>query len=347
MIKDVYKSFFRTLGRILAYIFIGFLISVIIGYLKPVKAASIKTYVNDLQYDGSTLSTSDYTYRASGNRNIFFDLVFDTEINNRWNYVSLVLCSSSGYSGGYVPDGYKNYIKNISYNETNFSCPYANSSYDGGKVVIINFMLFNGDGEFSGYFTTYQNGSASVQLIDFVINDNQFVSAQNYSSYDLIIKNSQIINQNNTIINQGKQTNDKLDDLNGKQDQTNQKLDDLNDSLNNDDVSGSSSTADSFFKNFNSGDDKGLQDIVTLPLKYIKNLSAPCKAFTLPLAQLGEVQVHCMSSSVYNNTDLKPLFDILKILVNGFICYKCLKSLFEFIQDLRNPDNDKVEVMDL
>lgn len=182
-------------------------------FLGNVKATSIKTYVNDIQYDGSTLSTSWYTYRAAGNRNVSFDLVFDTEINNRWNYVSLVLCSSSGFSGGFVPAGYKNFIKGISYNETNYSCPYANSSYDGGKVVIINFMLFNGEGEFSGYFTTYQNGSASIQLIDFVINDNQFVAAQNYSSYDLIIKNSQIINQNNTIINQGKQTNDKLDSL--------------------------------------------------------------------------------------------------------------------------------------
>lgn len=182
-------------------------------FLGSVKATSIKTYVNDLQYDGSTLSTSYYTYRAPGNRNIFFDLVFDTEVNNRWNYVSLVLCSSSGFSGGFIPSGYQNFIKGISYVETNYSCPYANSSYDGGKVIIINFMLFNGEGEFSGYFTTYQNGSASIQLIDFVINDNQFVAAQNYSSYDLIIKNSQIINQNNTIINQGKQTNDKLDSL--------------------------------------------------------------------------------------------------------------------------------------
>lgn len=52
-------------------------------FLGSVKATSIKTYVNDLQYDSSTLSTSWYTYRAAGNRNIFFDLVFDTEVNNR------------------------------------------------------------------------------------------------------------------------------------------------------------------------------------------------------------------------------------------------------------------------
>lgn len=269
-------------------------------FLGSVKATSIKIYVNDLQYDSSTLSTSWYIYRAAGNRNIFFDLVFDTEVNNRWNYVSLVLCSSSGFSGGIVPSGYQNYIKGISYNETSYSCPYANSSYDGGKVVIINFMLFIDEGEFSGYFTTYQNGSSSIQLIDFVINDNQFVAAQNYSSYDLIIKNSQIINQNNTIINQGQQTNDKLDDLNSKQDKTNDTL-----SSEDDDVTSKKCGVVCKLKGIFTG-------IIELPSKIVNGLIDALKSLFVPTdEQLYEI--------VNKSKDLSENFGFVGESVNFFI----------------------------
>lgn len=269
-------------------------------FLGSVKATSIKTYVNDLQYDSSTLSTSSYTYRAAGNRNIFFDLMFDTEVNNRWNYVSLVLCSSSGFSGGIVPSGYQNYIKGISYNETSYSCPYANSSYDGGKVVIINFMLFIGESEFSGYFTTYQNGPSSIQLIDFVINDNQFVAAQNYSSYDLIIKNSQIVNQNNTIINQGQQTNDKLDDLNSKQDKTNDTL-----SSEDDDVTSKKCGVVCKLKGIFTG-------IIELPSKIVNGLIDALKSLFVPTdEQLYEI--------VNKSKDLSENFGFVGESVNFFI----------------------------
>lgn len=269
-------------------------------FLGSVKATSIKTYVNDLQYDSSTLSTSWYTYRAAGNMNIFFDLVFDTEVNNRWNYVSLVLCSSSGFSGGTVPSGYQNYIKGISYNETSYSCPYANSSYAGGKVVIINFMLFIDEGEFSGYFTTYQNGPSSIQLIDFVINDNQFVAAQNYSSYDLIIKNSQIINQNNTIINQGQQTNDKLDDLNSKQDKTNDTL-----TSEDDDVTSKKCGVVCKLKGIFTG-------IIELPSKIVNGLIDALKSLFVPTdEQLYEI--------VNKSKDLSENFGFVGESVNFFI----------------------------
>lgn len=334
MHNDMFRSFFRTIGRILAYIFIGFLISIIIGYLKPVKATSIKTYVNDLQYDSSTLSTSWYTYRAAGNRNIFFDLVFDTEVNNRWNYVSLVLCSSSGFSGGIVPSGYQNYIKGISYNETSYSCPYANSSYGGGKVVIINFMLFNGEGEFSGYFTTYQNGSASIQLIDFVINDNQFVAAQNYSSYDLIIKNSQIINQNNTIINQGQQTNDKLDDLNDKQNQTNQKLDDVNNSLKDEtppNLKGLENSAGWLPAG-------PLDSILNLPLSLLQNLSTnlskSCQPVNLPLPYVDKTLTLPCVSTIYSQIEgLNVWLNTIGVIASAFILFFYLVHLEKWVDD--------------
>lgn len=299
-------------------------------FLGNVKASTIKTYVNDLQYDSSTLSTSWYTYRAAGNRNIYFDLVFDSEVNNRWNYVSLVLCSSSGFSGGVVPSGYQNYIKGISYVETSYACQYANSSYTGGVVVLINFMLYNGEGEFSGYFTTYQNGSASIQLIDFVVNDNQFASSQNYSSYDLIIKNSQIINQNNTIINQGQQTNDKLDDLNSKQDKTNQELKNMNDFISDDteaDVDVSSLATVTGLLPAGPVD-----SLLTIPLKFLSVLSSSfsgtCTPVTMNWVFDSQLTLPCFSDSFYNDVP-SAIMTFLSIVPCAFILITYFKHLYK------------------
>ena len=161
-------------------------------------------------------------------------------------------------------------------------------------------MLYNGEGEFSGYFTTYQNGSASLQLIDFVVNDNQFASSQNYSSYDLIVKNSQIINQNNTIINQGQQTNDKLDDLNSKQDKTNDTL-----TSEDDDVTSKKCGVVCKLKGIFTG-------IIELPSKIVNGLIDALKSLFVPTdEQLYEI--------VNKSKDLSENFGFVGESVNFFI----------------------------
>ena len=43
MVRDVLKSFFRTIGRILAYLLVGAILSYLFAYFKPVKATTIET----------------------------------------------------------------------------------------------------------------------------------------------------------------------------------------------------------------------------------------------------------------------------------------------------------------
>lgn len=215
MLNDIFRSFFRTLGRIIAYLFFGFLLMLLFGQFSA-KASSIPVYVHDLSYNNWSLLNGGWNSFSMGNRNINFGYSLDSFLTDRWVYNSLVVCADSTFQGGIIPSGYRDYIRNINYNHTSYTCSYTNSSYTG-YVVIINWQTYidsESGGSFDGYFTVYQDVNMSLQLIDFVVNSNNYVSADNYASQSLINQNSQIINQNNTIINQNQETNDKLDDLN-------------------------------------------------------------------------------------------------------------------------------------
>lgn len=203
-------------------IIISFIFIFSLFFSIDVKASSVPVYVHDLSYNNWSLLNGGWNSFVLGNRNIEFGYLLDSSLTDRWVYNSLVICADSTFQGGIIPSGYRDYIRNINYNHTPYSCSYTNSSYTG-YVVLINWQTYidsESGGSFDGSFTVYQDVNMSMQLIDFVVNSNNYVSADNYSSQSLINQNSQIINQNNTIINQNNQqlqeqqeTNDKLDNI--------------------------------------------------------------------------------------------------------------------------------------
>ena len=203
-------------------ILFSFLFIFSLFFISDVKAANLPIYVHNLEYNNWNLLNGNWNSFVLGNRNINFGYMVDSSLSDMWVYNSLVICSDTTFQGGIIPSSYIGYIRNISYNHTPYTCSYNSSSYTG-YVVLINFQTYIGSesgGSFDGYFTVYQDVNASIQLIDFVVNSNNYVSADNYASQSLINQNSQIINQNTTIINQNNQqlqeqqeTNDKLNDI--------------------------------------------------------------------------------------------------------------------------------------
>lgn len=136
--------------------------------------------------------------------------------------------------------------------------------------------------------------------------------------------------------------------IDNKSDEIIKEQEKTNDILNDSDITESDSEFNSFFSNFDDGDTGSLMNLVSLPLSYLERLKGTCKTVNLPLPYFGNVQLQCMSSTVYNqNNDLKPIFVLVKLLINGIICYKCLKGLIYFIKDLKEPDKDNLEVLDL
>ena len=130
-------------------------------------------------------------------------------------------------------------------------------------------------------------------------------------------------------------------------DKNTESVEKVNDTLTSEDIDKANNQGSSFFNDFDGGSEGSLTDIVSLPLQYIQSLNDSCKPFTIPLGQMGgNVTIPCLSS-IWSNTGFAGAINTAKLILNGFICYKLLVSLFLFFKDLKDPDSDKVEVMNL
>lgn len=150
---------------------------------------------------------------------------------------------------------------------------------------------------------------------------------------------SQITTQNETIINQNEQLIDNSKKNNEEQKKT-------NDLLESTDTTGANSTGNDFFNNFDSGSNGDLTSLVSLPLNFINHLNDKCEPFTLPLGKFGTISIPCLSS-VWSTTGFSNIINIISVIINGVICYKVGLNLLLFFNNLRDPESDKLEVMDL
>lgn len=119
-----------------------------------------------------------------------------------------------------------------------------------------------------------------------------------------------------------------------------------NDTIKDTDTTGASSSGNSFFNDFDEGSEGDLTDLVSLPLNFINHLNDQCQAFTLPMGKMGTVTIPCLSS-LWSSSSFANIINIAKIILNGLICYKVGLNLLLFFKDLKDPDKDKLEVMDL
>lgn len=109
-----------------------------------------------------------------------------------------------------------------------------------------------------------------------------------------------------------------------------------------------SSEANNFFSGFTSQDNGGISSIITAPLQAISGLvSAQCVQIELPIPYLDNktLILPCMSS-IYRE-HFGAVFSLYQTIIFGAIAYRMLVSLFMMIQGFKNPDDDKIEVVDL
>ena len=162
-----------------------------------VNAEVVKVNLSEFKFNNINLLDLSYYNIPEGNRSMYFDYDFSSvDENATILYNSVVICSDAKYTSAYASDPSE--VSNIRMNNTSYNCSYHNSSYTGGKVVIITFVTYSSG---ANSIVLFQDRNASVQLIDFVVDSSGYVNPMNYSSQSLINQNSQIINQNNTIIN--------------------------------------------------------------------------------------------------------------------------------------------------
>lgn len=128
--------------------------------------------------------------------------------------------------------------------------------------------------------------------------------------------------------------------------QANQKLDSIDDALNDDNVDGANSQVDDLLDNSNFADDSGIQSIVNAPLNFINSLSNTCSPINLTIPFIDEpLQIPCIKQELSNHIPL--VVPILSTAINGFIVYRILLDLVRIVKNSRNPDDDRIEVLDL
>ena len=169
----------------------------------------------------------------------------------------------------------------------------------------------------------------------------QITVSDKFDTSGLENQNQIIINQNQTTINQNQQIID-------EQNKTNKNLDKIDDTINNSDTSSSQEQANNFFKNFQSND-YGLSDIITMPLTLIKSLTnSTCVALQLKVPFLknnNTLELPCMDT-IYKK-HFGSFYTIYQTIIFGFIAYWVSVKIYALVKGFKDPDEDKVEVLDL
>lgn len=197
---------------------------------------------------------------------------------------------------------------------------------------------------FHGYRQVYTNFMVRNTWSDLAcdVSNTDIINAQNQSSQNII--NSQNQNSQNIINNQTQNKNDIINNQNQNQAQTNQKLDDLNKNLTDDNVD--TSGAGGFFGDYKDND-YGLSSVIKAPLEFIQKLNSNvCTDLTLPIPFVNQnATLPCMKT-IYQK-HFGSLFTLYQTITTGFIAYWVSVRIFALVKGFKDPEDDKIEVMDL
>lgn len=138
---------------------------------------------------------------------------------------------------------------------------------------------------------------------------------------------------NNIINNQTQNTQDIIDNQN----QNTQ-------NILNPDTTDAENDASNFFNNFTDSDNGGLSGIITSPLVAVNRmLDNQCTPLTA-IYKGKTISLSCGTEFWSKATGIK---EFLNLVEGGLLCYLIIRKLYLLVQDLKNPDNDRVEVMKL
>lgn len=104
--------------------------------------------------------------------------------------------------------------------------------------------------------------------------------------------------------------------------------------------------AEGFFNDFNDNS-HGLSGIITAPLNMINNLaSATCSSININIPFVNtEFTLPCMSTIYQQN--FGSLFSIYRTITFGIVAYYVCVNIFALVKGFKDPENDKVEVVEL
>lgn len=111
-------------------------------------------------------------------------------------------------------------------------------------------------------------------------------------------------------------------------------------------------TGNDFFNNFTTTDNGGISSIVTKPLVLINsflsnNNSCNNLTFDISIPNTQTTNVSLPSGCILWNNVPSATITIYQTIICGFASYLLVRKLFKDIEDLKNPDDDRVKTEDL
>ncbi len=140
--------------------------------------------------------------------------------------------------------------------------------------------------------------------------------------------------------------NNQTEEITKGQQETNQQLGDLNDNITNTDTSDANGSANDFFSGFES-DDYGLTAIITAPLNFIKSItSSTCSPIGFPLPFVEKrAELPCMSA-IYKE-HFGSFLTLYQTITFGIVAYWVCVNTLATVRGFKDPDSDRIEVLDL
>lgn len=205
------------------------------------------------------------------------------------------------------------------------------------KVITTNgnFRLFV-HGPFANYDSAY-----GFSLFNIVYDNDELLAQQQANSYINDLKNSIT------------STNSKLDILielqrqeNNTQQQIQNNTKETNDLIKSDNTDDANSKGSNFFNNFQ-GNSHGLSGILTAPLRLLNSLTTQgCSPleFDLPFVN-KHVSLPCMRGIYEQHFGI--FFSLWQMITTGLISYNVILNLYSKVRQMQNPNNDRIEVLNL
>lgn len=322
-LKVFYNSFFRTLGRIVVYILVGLVFSIILSKI-DVHA--------DVKLNGSTLNYKDYIYVGEGNITFEFNdstLYYADQVPQ--NFIATFCSSDDKITNWYSNINDTEFPHELNIYKTNIPCQYSTSDYTGGTITYFYGKSFtcpasgNNPTCSSWGKWTFYSYSGSYQLLNFITTNDDI--SIDFSSGAVISQNQQIINQNQQIINQGQQTNDKLNDING--------------SINNDNVDDPSSSINSFKDKI--ATNGVITQLIGLPVtlftKVLNSVNGTCSTYNLGSLFGTDLILPCVNIQNYLGT---ALWSVIDVLISGLFVYSISRKFIKVFESMSSMNEGDV-----
>ena len=352
--------------------------------IEQARSSYINNTNTDLKYNNASSSNLSYIFTAKTNAS-FIAIPFGSNktvsttpkltnlsISSNGNANKLsqndiqnIIDNSNNKLNDTINDSLNNCIKNIIPHDNYISSTgevVINGSNDSTQWLKLGTLTLN-----PGDYTLLANtGNSDITLVIDELRDYDTSTTKQFTLTSSILSNvfirvspgtynnvkfkPAILTGNSTsyILPNQQKCSSKLDDTNDKLNDTNDKLDDLNNTINNDDTSSAVNKANDFFSGFTT-DTFGLTSIITSPLTLIGSItSSTCSPLSLKIPFLeknNNLQLPCMSTIYQDN--FGSFLTVYQTITFGITAYWVCIKIFALVKDFKNPDEDKVEVLDL